>query len=76
VEAQAPDGRSLSISREPDGWSVSVQSSPNSSVRLRGRDLSEVLTRALDARNDDEWIAAVAAEAERKTWRPLGWRRR
>ncbi len=76
MEAQAPDGRSLSISRERDGWSVSVQSSPGSSLRLRGRDLAQILTRLPGAPPGRDWVAAVTAEAERKAWRPLGWRRR
>jgi hypothetical protein len=76
VQAQAPDGRPLTISRDRDGWSVSVQSSPNSAVRVRGRELAPLLAELVGAERTDHWIAAVTAEAERKTWQPLGWRGR
>jgi hypothetical protein len=75
METQTPDGRPLSISRDPDGWSVSVQSSPNSTLSLRGPELASLLAKVSGA-SDDDWTAALAAEAERKTWQPLGWRRR
>jgi hypothetical protein len=74
VEARAPDGRRLSITRQGGGWSVAIQSSPRSGMETRGSDLAGLLSAATGGSTQSAWIQDLVARAEREVWKPLRWR--
>ena len=75
MDAQAPDGRRLEISRTGRRWAVSIQSSPRSELRLIGRDLADLLCQATGAAPDQAWVRELVSRADKHEWRPLAWRR-
>jgi hypothetical protein len=74
MEARAPDGRRLSITRQGGGWSVAIQSSPRSQMQTTGYDLAGLLSAVTGEATSSSWVQELAARAEREVWKPLRWR--